>query len=507
MIKKAIPFKPFFVDQTVLLLISLGVVVFHTLTNGQYGFHRDELDILMNARHLDWGYVAYPPFTPFIASIGLALFGTSLVGLRFAAALGQGVVAFLVGNMARDMGGNRLAQVFTMLAAAIAPIAMITGMLIQYMSFDYLWWVVLAFFVVRLLATNDPRWWLGVGAAIGLGMMTKYTMIFFIAGLAGAFVLTSMRRYFFSKWLWAGIGLALIIFLPNLIWQIQNGFISLEFLSSIHMRDIQNGRGNDFLINQLYTCLNPLTLPLWLAGLIFTFFTSQGKRFRPLAWMYLITFGLLLFSRGRYYYVAPAYPMLLSAGCVWFEGWLVQRPLATARWIKGAAWTMLLIAGIAAALFSKPIAPINSPVWDLAIQVNETFVEMVGWPDLAAEVAGVYATIPEAEKPRTTILAGNYGEAGALELYGAQYHLPPVISGANSLWKRGFGNPPPETIITVGFDLVNALHFMNECEYAGQVSNGYGVKNEEATARLDMYICRQPRQPWNEMWANLQWFQ
>ena len=191
-------------DLIILFAIALVDVLLHVLFSGQYGFHRDELDIVMNARQLDWGYVAYPPLTPLLARIGLELFGPSLVGLRLLPALGQGIVVVLTGLMARDMGGGRFAQALAAVAAAIAPVALTAGLLIQYLSFDYVWWVVAAFCVVRLLKTEDPRWWLGIGAAIGLGMLTKYTMAFFAVGLAVGILLSSARRYLRSPWLWAG---------------------------------------------------------------------------------------------------------------------------------------------------------------------------------------------------------------------------------------------------------------------------------------------------------------
>jgi 4-amino-4-deoxy-L-arabinose transferase-like glycosyltransferase len=158
-------------DNIILILVALCGTLIHILLNGQYGFHRDELDIIMNARQLGWGYVAYPPITPFIARIGLELFGPSLRGLRLFSAIAQGIVMMLAGLMARDMGGRRNAQVIAAIAAFIAPVALMAGTLIQYMAFDYLWWVVMAFFTVRLLATDDPRYWLGIGVGIGFGMV------------------------------------------------------------------------------------------------------------------------------------------------------------------------------------------------------------------------------------------------------------------------------------------------------------------------------------------------
>ena len=210
------------------------------------------------------------------------------------------------------------------------------------MSFDYLWWVVVAFFTVRLLATENPRWWLGIGAGIGLGMQTKYTMAYFVVGLAAGVLLTPARRYLRSAWLWAGAGVALLIILPNLIWQAQHSFITLDFLGAIHARHPVGPHG-DFLPKQLYEEVNPFVLPLAIAGLIWCFFAPAGRRFRTLGWMYLTTFLLLAVSRGRSYYVAPAYAMLLAAGAVWLEGWLGNRTPAVRRLAVGLVCVFVVL--------------------------------------------------------------------------------------------------------------------------------------------------------------------
>ena len=494
-------------DATLLLLLALAGVLIHTLFNGQYGFHRDELDILMNARQLDWGYVAYPPFTPFIARIGLILFGDSLRGLRLFSTIAQGVVMLLAGLMARDMGAKRGAQVMAAIAAFIAPVALMAGTLIQYMAFDYLWWVVVAFFTVRLLASDDPRYWLGIGAGIGLGMMTKFTIAFWVVGLIVAVLVTPARKYLRSKWLWLGAALALFIYLPNLIWQIQHAFISLDFLNAIHARDIQWGRANYYLLEQLYQSANPFTLPLWVAGLSACLFSASMKRFRLLAWMSLVTFALFMVTQGRSYYIAPAYVMLFAAGSVWFENRLEAGAEKTRRAGFGLLWSLLALGSLAGIVLMKPVAPIATPLWDITSGVNNEVVEMVGWQDLTAQVAEIYQSIPENEKQATVVLAGNYGEAGALDLYGGEYGLPRIISGANSLWARGYGDPEPQTVILVGFDRGYADKFFRTCEYSGKVSNRYNVKNEESTRHTSLYVCQQPRHPWAEMWAGMQWFQ
>jgi hypothetical protein len=490
-----------------LILIPLVVVTLHILTNNQYGFHRDELDLLMNARQLDWGYVAYPPLSPFLARIGLELFGSSLRGLRVFPALAQGIVVLLTMLMARDFDAKRPGQIVAGLSAGIAPVAMVAGTLLQYMSFDYLWWVVVAFFLVRLIKTTDPRWWLGVGTGIGLGMMTKFTIVFWAAGVVVAVLATPLRRYLRSRWLWLGAALALLIYLPNLIWQIQHNFISLDFLAAIHARDIAWGRTEGFLTDQLYATTSPTTLPLWIIGLFFCFFSNNGKTYRPLAYLFLTTFFLLLVSRGRGYYLAPAYAMLLAAGSARWEYWLTQRSARhfSAGW--QATWITLSISFVTAVVIMKPVVPINSALWPITSDINDNVVEMIGWQELTAQIAQIYADIPQFEKPKTVILAGNYGEAGALDLYGSEYDLPPVISGSNSLWQRGYGNFEPESVIVVGFERQYADHFFKVCKQVGTISNQYGVRNEESSFHTSLFICHQPRQSWEVLWTDMQWFQ
>lgn len=494
-------------DNLILFLVALGATLIHILLNGQYGFHRDELDFIMNARHLDWGYVSYPPLTPFFARLGLELFGESLRGLRVLPAIAQGIAMILAGLMARDMGGKRNAQMIAAFAVFIAPMSLMGGTLIMYFAFDYLWWVLVAFFMVRLLTTDDARYWLGIGAGIGFGMLTKYTIAFWVAGLIVAVLVTSARKYLLSKWLYLGAGLALLIYLPNLIWQIQHDFISLKYLASIHARDIVWGRADDFLPNQLYETTNPFSLPLWTVGLGVCLFGAPMKRYRPLGWMFIVTFVLFLLNKGRSYYTGPAYVMLLAAGAVWFESWLGTRAEKARQLGLGLLWGTQVIGSLIAIVLIKPIAPINSPLWDVTSSVNEEVTEMIGWQELTGQVSKLFQSIPEAEKPRTVILAGNYGEAGAFDLYGDEYALPPVISGTNSLWYRGFGEPEPETVIVVGFESSYASAFFKSCKFSGTVSNEYGVRNEETRHHTSLFVCRGPRQPWKDMWQKMQWYQ
>jgi 4-amino-4-deoxy-L-arabinose transferase-like glycosyltransferase len=490
----------------VLLALAVVGVVLHTATNDQYGFHRDELATLDDARHLDWGYVAYPPLAPAVARVALTLFGETLQGLRLFAALAQGAAMVLTGLMARELGGGRWAQVVAALAMAFAPISLLQGAMFQYVGFDYLWWVAVAFCTIRLLRTEDPRWWVGIGAAIGLGLLTKYTMAFLAAGLVVGVLLTDTRRHLMSRWLWIGALVAGLIFLPNLLWQAQHDFVSLEFLAAIHERDVRLGRTDGLILEQFVVCVSPLTVPLWIVGLWFYLGSREGRRYRLFGWLYVVPFVLLVATQGRSYYLAPAYPMLLAAGAVTVERWLPSlRPLWAGLVRVGTAVALALAGVLGIGLFT-PVAPVGSGLWNVTAGLHDNFVEQIGWPELVETVAAIYATIPPDERPATAILAGNYGEAGAVNLYGPELGLPPAISGVNSYWARGYGEPPPRTLIVLGFRLDAAEHLFERCETAGRVTNRFGVKNEETREHPEIFVCRGTRRPWPEIWAELRRF-
>ena len=494
-----------FSDLGILILLALAKLIIHIITNGQYGFHRDELGFLEDARYLAWGYVSYPPFTVFIARLALAMFGPSLTGLRFFAALGQSIAMVFVGLIARELGGSRQAQIVAALAAAIAGISLSSSSLFNYDGFDYLWWILIGYFTVRLLRSRDPRYWLGIGAVIGLGMMTKYTIAFYVAGLMVGVLLTESRRYLTSPWLWAGVGLSVLIFLPNLIWQIQNNFIYLHFLAYIHTRDIQIGRTQGFLIGQLYVSANPVTIPLWIAGLYFFFFTSSGRRYRLLGWMAVTAFLLFLVFQGRDYYTGPIYPSLMAGGAVYGEQWLASLSPTRARIISVTTWRALAIGGLLTAALVLPIAPVNSVWWQVDRAINPDPREEIGWPELVQTVAGIYDILPAAEKPQIGILAYS-SEVGAINLFGSKYGLPHAIGAMNSDWLRGYGSPAPQTLIVVGWNQQKVDTYFQTCILAGKVTNSYGVQNEDTMYRPDIFLCRGLRESWPEFWREIQSF-
>jgi 4-amino-4-deoxy-L-arabinose transferase-like glycosyltransferase len=493
-------------DTSILLLLGLAVILMHTLVNGQYGFHRDELLTLGNARHLAWGYVVYPPMTAFLARLELDLFGTSLIGFRFFAAIAQGVILVLTGLMARELGGSRRSQLAAALAVAIGGHSLFSGGFTSYTTFDYVWWVVVAYFVARLLKSEDARWWLAIGAAIGLGLMTKYTMVFLVVGVAGGVLLTPVRRHLRSAWFWCGVAVAILIVLPNTIWQIENHFVSLEFLKSIHTRDIGWGWTNNFLLDQLWKCTNPVTLPLWCAGLWYLFGTANGKRYRLLGWMYLIPLVALFAAKGRDYYLAPAYPMLLAAGAVWGEQWTRSLTAGSAAIVQRVVWRTMAVAGLIAAALTLPIAPLGTTWWRVADASNRNFNMEIGWPELVATVAKVRTSLPAREQATVGILAADEGEVNAINLYGPAYRLPTAISGMNSNWMRGYGDPGPQTLIVVGLKHELLARIFDSCEVADHLTNPHGIENFALSGSPDVFVCRNLRVPWPEFWKHFRYY-
>lgn len=488
-----------------IVVFAAAKVLFHLLTNDGYGFHRDELATIDDAKHLAWGYVAYPPVTPFFGRLSLLAGDPTPATMRFLPSVAQSIVIVLAALIARHFGGGRRAQWIAALATAIAPVSLAASALYQYVTFDFLWWVLIAYFIVRLASSRDPRWWVPVGAAIGLGVMTKYTILLYVAGIVAGFFATDLRRHIRSGWLWAGVGVSLLIVAPHLVWQMQHDFITADFLEHIRTRDVRIGRTDGFIVAQFVTASNPLTVPLWIAGLVSLFAARRFAKFRIIGWMAVVPFVLFVIARGRGYYLAPAYPMLLAAGSAQLVAWLDTRSAPVRRVALGAV-IALLILGSSVAIVALPIAPIGSPLFAFASRENDDLREEVGWPELVAEVARIHRALPANERARTGIFCANYGEAGAVNLYGPAHDLPAAISNVNSYWLRGAGPNPPPDMIVLGATREDLEPFFESVTLAGRTPVVAGVQNEETTDHPEIFLCRGIRQPWEKVWSSIRSF-
>jgi hypothetical protein len=480
------------------LVIAVLFGIAHMLTNGQYGFHRDELQFLSDAQHMDWGFVPYPPLTAALEHLGLKMFGLSLVGLRLFSVLAQVLVIVVSGLMARDLGGGRLAQTFTAIAVALSPLPIFEATEFQYSSFDMLWWVLLAWSAIRLLRDNEPRWWVAIGIFAGLGLQTKYSIAFELAGVLIGVLLTDARRYVASGWFWAGGALALLLFAPNLVWLIRHDFISYHFLQSIHARDVNEGRAEGFLSGQFLMNANLFAAPVWLAGL-FAYFSD--RRYRMLAWMYVVPLLLFLFAQGRFYYTCGAYPMLMAMGSTIGERWLYTMRPAWRVGIAALLFTGVFAIGLYAMLCLVPLAS-SGPLRDFALRKSGDLREEIGWNELVAQVAAIRDALPAEQQAHLGIVVGNYGEYGAIALLGQKYHLPTPITAVNSGWLRGYPHTPPSTLIVLGSSHERADELFTDCRLVGHLVNAWGVVNEESQYHPDIFVCGPTRKPWSELWRH-----
>jgi hypothetical protein len=285
-----------------------------------------------------------------------------------------------------------------------------------------------------------------------------------------------------------------------LIWQGRHEFISLHFLQHIHARDVRQGRADGFWRDQFWICANLVAAPLWIAGLVGYL---RDRRYRMLAWMYLIPLGLFWVDKGRGYYMGGAYPMLMAMGAVVGERWVTSLSKVPRRAIEAVFFTGLVGWGLFMSTMIVPWAP-SGKLMKFALENNGDLREEIGWDELVKTVAGIRDSLPPEQQANMGVMVRNYGEQGAIEILGPAYHLPPPISGTNSAWLRGYPVPPPSTLIVMGMSLEDANQLFTSCHVAGHNGNSLSVKNEESQDHPDIFVCGPPRQPWPEFWEDYQ---
>ena len=486
-------------DAAVLSMFAALIVVVHFVVGNGYGFHRDELQFLDDARHLQWGFVAYPPLTSFCGRIAIALFGIAPQVLRLPAALINAVSLVLAGLTARELGGRRWAQLIAL--ALNFAVALAFSSVLQYNSFDLFAWCLIGFFTTRVLRTGDARYWIGVGVGVGIGVLSKYSIAFLVVSLLAALlVLPSKRHHLRSRWFWYGALIATLIASPNLMWLARHHFITLQMEHWIHLRDVRNGRADGYYSDQIKFTM--FGLPFAVAGMMSLL---RSERFRLLSSFYIGPFLLLAAARGRGYYLLPAYVVLYAAGAVAFERWLARRALSLKIVARTAVLAAMLLDTVAGGWQYLPTAQVGSKQWNWQMKNNGDMRDEIGWPEFVAQVAAVRDKLSPQERGSLAVLANNYGEAGALALYGPQYGLPVPISSTNTFHMRGYG-APAETVIVVGGDLDDQRTNFEDCMIAAEVHIPYGVRNEESEDHPIILVCHHLRHPWADVWSKSQVF-
>jgi hypothetical protein len=487
--------RPLRSDLLTLSAFAALILAIHFAMGNGYGYHRDELQFLDDARHLQWGFVAYPPLTSFLARISITLFGISPQALRLPSAIINAGTLVLVGLTARELGARRAAQLLTVLV--VFPLALTFSTVLQYTTTDCFAWAITILFTARVLRTGSGRNWIGVGVGIGLGVLSKYSIAFpLISLLAALALMPSQRHHLRSRWFWYGALAATLIAAPNLLWLATHHFITLQMEHFIHARDIRQGRADHFYTDQLKFTL--FAMPFNVAGLIWLL---RSARFRLLTCFYLGPLLILILLKGLGYYLMPAYPVLGAAGVVALQDFLQQRSAWLRVPIVAVVVLAMLVNSAAATWAYLPIFPVHSAGWNWQMRNNPDMADEIGWPEFVAQVAAVRDALPLEDRARLAVLAHNYGEAGALALYGPQYGLPTPISSTNSFFYRGYGTYEPETVIVTGSQLNDQLANFQTCVIAAHVRIPYGVRNEESRYHQEILVCHHMREPWPQRWA------
>ena len=314
----------------IVVVIAVAKLLLHLATASRYGYFGDELYFMACGEHLDWGYVDQPPLVALVAWIVRHTLGTSLLAMRLPSALAGAALVLLTGLLARELGGGRFAMGLSALASGLAFVYIVMHYLFTMNAFEPLFWTGCAYLVVRIVKTGDQRLWLGFGLLAGLGLQNKYSMAVFAFALVVGVLLDPERRAFARPWIWLGGALAFLVFLPNVIWNVQHGWPFFELMRNIRAsgRDVALGPV-EYVARQVLN-MNPANLPVWLAGLGWLLFSGRGRPFRPLGWAFLVTLATFVVTKGKDYYLAPAFATLFAAGAVGIEGFTDDRPAPVA---------------------------------------------------------------------------------------------------------------------------------------------------------------------------------
>jgi hypothetical protein len=488
------PVRPPFAWSPVLAVAGPVTVALLALAN-RYDYHRDELYFRLLRGHPAWGYVDQPPLTPMVARLATALLGDSLWAMRVPAALCAVATAVLVALIAREVGGGRAAQALAASAAGTGFL-LIAGHVLVTATIDIVVWPAVILLVMRALLRAEPRWWLGAGTVVGLGLYNKLLVVLLLLGIGIGLLLVGPRRVLRSPWLWAGVALALVLGAPNLVYQATHDWPQLSMAQALASNKGDDARAN-FVPLQLLM-LGPPVVAVWIAGLVKLLRDPALRPVRAIGVGYLALCVIVPVTAGQPYYTLGLQLALWAVGSV-----------ATVNWIGGRAGRRALVLAAVAlnaavgALIALPILPVPVLARTPIPAVNQVTRDQIGWPAYVAQVAAAYRTLSPDEAAHAVIIAGNYGQAGALDRYGGRYGLPKVYSGQNELYH--LARPPESATVAIllGLDRYARTYF-DSCQVAGRFDNGVGIDNEEQGRAI--WVCRGLKGTWARLWPDFQHF-
>jgi 4-amino-4-deoxy-L-arabinose transferase-like glycosyltransferase len=483
-------------------VIVVGAVVFAALmaVSARFGFHRDELYFIVCAQHLQASYVDQPVLTPLFAWLTLKLFGVSLPGLRLWSALAAWATVVVGGLIAREFGGGRRAQLLAAIGTATMPAVLGSDHILDTTGFDILAWAGLALVVARIGRTGEVRLWLVGGLVLGLGLANKHSVGFFAVALLIGALLSGGRNLVLNRWFAAGALIAAAFTIPDLWWQAQHDWATIAMTRALAQENGGAGHIATWVFGQLL--MTSLVLAwVWMVGLRFLW-RSGRPLWRALVWAYGLLFVFFALTTGaKIYYLAGAYVYLLPAGAVAIDAWLAARSRRLPILLAATALTTAL-----AVPFVLPVLP-GADI-GVTAKVNTVLAESIGWPQLVQTVHAVWFSLPPAQRASAVIFTSNYGEASAINVLGRGTGLPEAVSGHNTYWWWGPGNPHATTVVAVmpgpvdgGGDAAYLRQFFRSVRGVATFSNPYHIHNQEYHGHV--YLCTSPRHPWGQMWPQL----
>jgi 4-amino-4-deoxy-L-arabinose transferase-like glycosyltransferase len=489
------------------LLFAALKLALHALAINNYGYFRDELYYIACSKHLAWGFVDQPPFSIALLALNRALFGDSLIALRWLpACAGAGTVVF-TGLLVRDLGGGRFAQALACLCAVLPPVWLAVDHFFSMNAFDTFFWSAAAWLLLRALEGERRAPWAWFGLVVGLGLLNKTSMLWFAGAAFLGLILTHHRRALRTPGPWIAVGLAGLLFLPHVIWQVQNGWPTLEFMRNAAGQKMVRTSFTEFWAQQ-FLVMSPALLPVWLVGLGWLLASRRGRIFGVV----FVAVAALLVASGssRPNYLAVAYAPLFAAAGVAVERAAVGRR----RWLRPAVLAEVLLFGLPVVPMGLPFLPVESQIaygrtlgarprpqeHTAETDLPQVFADMFGWEDLTRRVARVYEALSPEERARCAILTDNYGEAGAIDFFGPRYGLPPAISAHNNYWLWGPRGATGEVVIIVGGSRDDPhAHFRSvvladttSCDHCMPYENGAPI-----------FVCRGLDQPLGRRWAEI----
>jgi len=503
--------RQFSTESLLIVLFSALALLVHLLTNGRYGYFRDELYYIACAHHPAFGYVDQPPLSILLLRLSEAFLGDSLFAIRLLPATAGAATVALTGAIVHEVGGRAWAVALACAATLCALFYLAVGNFFSMNALEPLFWMGAVYLLIRIINGGSPTLWLWLGGVLGLGLENKHSTAFFGAGILVALLLTPERRHFREKWIWLGGLIAVAIALPNILWQALHHWPTYELLSNIAHSNKNVALSPAQFIAQQAVFINPGTLPLWLTGLFWSFGSRDGRRYCVIGIIYLVTLAEFIVLHGKSYYLAPAYPMLFAAGGVAIERIFAAR----LKWVKPVFLAAILATGTLCAPLVLPILPPDKLVaYMRAIHMEpprtetsqtealpQIFADQFGWEQMVGSVAHVYHHLRPEDEKRAAIFCQNYGEAGAIDFFGPKLGLPPAISGHQNYFLWGPRDWTGEVVLILDSSDDHERELFASVEDLGQVvSSPLAMPFER---RNHIYLCRDLKVSVQELWPRL----